>query len=164
MEESMKKIIFVTVGFVALFIFPQVNALACSCPTVGSAYPTADNGSNSLIAGQVRNAKVVFSGEVVGINKIPKTRLLLVTIEVKEFWKEILPEEVTITTELGGCGYRFQVGGEYLVFANGSDDGLTTGECLANKLLYKAAEELKVLGKGGKPQENKSKSLKNARL
>jgi hypothetical protein len=163
MEEEMKKIVFMSLSIVSLFIFAQVNAFACSCPTVGTMYPTTGIGSDSLIAGQVRNAKVVFSGEVVGINKIPKTRMLLVKIEVKESWKEVLPKEITITTELGGCGYQFQVGTEYLVFANDSDDGnLSTGECLRNKLLYKATEELQVLGEGNKPQKNKSKSLKNA--
>ena len=165
MEEDMKKIIFVSISFVAIFIFTQVNALACSCPTVGTMYPTTGNVSDYLIEEQVRNAKVVFSGEVVGINKIPKTRMLLVKIEVKESWKEILPKEITITTELGGCGYHFQVGCEYLIFANGSDnENLSTGECLRNKLLYKATEELQILGEGSQPQKSKSKIFKNNSL
>ncbi len=145
----MKNITFVLLSGVALFIFAQVNVLACSCPTVGD---------SSEITGQLRNAKVVFSGEVIGINKIPKTRMVQVNIEVKESWKEVLHKEITITTELGTCGYHFQVGTEYLVIAHGSENGtLTTGLCLGNRILYKATEELEVLGKGNKPQKNKTK-------
>lgn len=149
MEEEMKKIVFLSVSIVALFIFTQVNVLACSCPTVED---------SSEITGQMRNAEVIFSGEVIGINKIPKTRMIQVKIEVQESWKEVLPEEITITTEIGTCGYDFRVGTEYLVIAHDSNDGtLTTGLCLGNRILYKTAKELKVLGEGNKPQRNKTK-------
>jgi hypothetical protein len=150
---NMKKIIFLSIGFIVMIIFASITALACSCPTVGS---MTRIGSESLTILSLRNAKVVFSGEVVGIKKIPKTRMLQIRIEVKESWKKVLPKEITITTELGGCGYDFQVGTEYLVFANSSDDGnLSTGLCLRNRELYKATEELEILGKGNQPRRNK---------
>ncbi len=149
----MKKIVFVSLSIIALFIFTQVNVLACSCPTVGTMYPTKDTWT-SIKLGRVQ---VAFSGEVVSITKIPK-RMLTVKIQVQESWKQVLPEEVTIITELATCGYDFRVGTEYLIFAQGSGEGnLTTGLCLGNKELYKAAEELQVLGEGKKPQKKKSK-------
>ena len=103
----------------------------------------------------------MFSGEIIGINKIPKSLDVLIKIKVEESWKGILSEEITIKTDLSSCGYRFEIGMSYLIFASGSDkDILTTGECSFNRKLFKAAEELKILGKGKIPQPTTISTIK----
>jgi hypothetical protein len=84
-----------------------------------------------------------------------------VKIEVKEIWKGILSKKVNIATpeHSGMCGVSFEIGKSYLVFASHSTEGnLSTGLCLNNKELEKAAEELEILGKGKKPKSIKSLS------
>ncbi len=84
-----------------------------------------------------------------------------VKIEVKEIWKGLLSKEVNIATpnQTGMCGVSFEIGKSYLVFASHSAEGnLSTGLCLKNKELEKAAEELEILGKGKKPKSSKSSS------
>lgn len=142
----MKKLIFASVFITLLSLLTQVETLACSCPTVG------DTSAESQTELALHASRAAFSGEVVEISPIPNTHNVLVKIKVKESWKETLPEEITVTTENRGCGYLFRTGASYLVFAGSRDDGsLTTGLCLRNKEIEKAAEELKILGKGTPP-------------
>jgi len=149
----MKKTIFLSLSVFALLFFAQIDVIACTCVSLSQTLEQEING-------RLKDANAVFSGEVIGINKIPKTRKLSIRIQVEESWKDILPEEITVITDLDSCGYPFQVGTTYLVFAHNSDDNnLTTGSCSLNKPIYKAAEELKILGKGKLPQKNKSSSL-----
>jgi hypothetical protein len=60
---------------------------------------------------------------------------------------------VIVVTGRGGgdCGYRFEVGARYLVFAYGDDAKLETNICQRTKELAQAAEDLKLLGKGKSP-------------
>ncbi len=86
-------------SLVALMVFTQIDVLACSCPSLGETL-------EQEMKWRLKESQAVFSGEVIEITDIPKS-LVLVKIKVEESWKEILPEEITITTERseGACGY-----------------------------------------------------------
>lgn len=121
--------------------FHPTKCFACSCPTVGT---------------PLNNSKVAFWGEVIELRKSPIVGFIQVKIKVAESWKEVLTRVVTITTESGDCGYPFQIGNNYLVFASGSSArNLSTGLCMFNKQRYKAVEEIEALGKGLKPIKNR---------
>ena len=141
----MRKFIFFSVNVFALLILIQVEALACRCVV------NQDQTLEQKINANLKTAKAVFSGEVVEITTTPNSQDIFVKIRVEESWKEILPEEMYIATDNSSCGYRFEKGKNYLVFAKSSDEyGLSTAKCLSNKELENAAEELKILGEGKK--------------
>lgn len=147
----MKKALCSVFGILAFLILGQSSAQACSCPTVGS--------TELELKWKLKELQAVFSGEVLEINKIPQSRDVSVKINVETVWKGLVLREVTINTpeSSGACGYPFEVGKSYLVFASLDDKvNLTTGLCLRNKPVDEASEELKILGKGKKPQKNKS--------
>ncbi len=151
----MKKTIFSVFGIFGFIIFSQFNVFACSCPTM---FGTEQE---LKLKWKLKTLQAVFSGKVIEINKIPQSRDVSVKIEIKEIWKGLLSKEVNISTpdNPASCGVTFEIGKSYLVFASRSAEGkLTTGLCLNNKELYKAAEELQILGEGKKPQKKKSKN------
>jgi hypothetical protein len=144
----MKRIIFLSLPIIVLLLFSQIEVFACSC----------NHAFLEPLKTRLFISNAVFSGEVIEINKIFRERhTSIVKIKVKEFWKGQMSKEVTINTRSSSaaCGYEFEVGKSYLIFAKSSDDGnLTTGLCLTNEI-EKAEEDLKMLGKGKKPQKNK---------
>lgn len=147
--KTMKKSIFLLLSVVALLISTQINAFACSCPTIGGTL-------EQHIKWKLKDSKAVFSGKVIEINDKPQSRDFFVKIKVEKLWKGSLSEEVVITTErsTASCGYPFEVGKNYLVYTHGSGAmNLTTGLCMNNLELQKATEELKILGKGKKPRK-----------
>ncbi|MBW9234790.1 hypothetical protein JQK62_21625, partial [Leptospira santarosai] len=78
--------------------------------------------------------------------------------EVAETWKGVSESQVFIITGSGGgdCGYEFQVGQDYLVYATestmyGNQAELVTIICDRTTELGSAQEDLAVLGKGKEP-------------
>ena len=145
----MKKIVFSTFIVAALLVFTQATAFACSCIEIPEPY-------EQKVKSKLNDAKAVFSGKVIEINDKPQSFEVFVKIKVERLWKGNVSKEVIITTENNSgvfCGYSFEVGKSYLIYARGSDESnLTTGLCLGNLQLQKAAEELKILGEGKKPR------------
>jgi hypothetical protein len=81
-------------------------------------------------------------------------------MRLKQVWKGQLTKEVIINTpdNSAACGYSFEMGKSYLVFAHGTKGKiLRTGLCSGNRPLETAGEELRILGKGKKPQNRKFK-------
>jgi len=104
----------------------------------------------------------VFSGTVVTVEDafreseyghIPNIR---VVVELDRVWKgceavegEERPRRVDLVTGSGGgdCGYHFEAGKRYLVYAyEGSDGVLTTGTCSRTSNLEHAADDVAALG------------------
>jgi hypothetical protein len=98
-----------------------------------------------------RHAKVVLVGEVLDITDTPKTDLEMganrysVRLRVDRFWKGVKTREVTVHTDMVGCGPRFEVGRKYLVYAFGKE--LETANTRSRELQY-ATEDLRVIGPG----------------
>jgi hypothetical protein len=95
-------------------------------------------------------AKAVFSGEVVEVIENPQVFYIEVRFKVENSWKHVRTDQLVIRTGRGGgdCGYRFEVGERYLVYAYGSDvPAFETNICQRTKRLIDAQEDLKLLGK-----------------
>jgi hypothetical protein len=107
-------------------------------------------------------AEAVFVGKVVSVVK-PKPRLvdrrrniyafselLVVRFKVTTVWKYVTHTYVTLTTmeQSSACGYHFDAGKTYLVYAYASQDGLNTNLCSETKELSAAESDLKLIGPG----------------
>lgn len=86
------------------------------------------------------------------------SRTKSVLFAVQNTWKGINETQVIITTGLGGgdCGYEFEEGKEYLVYAFESrmyseEEKLVTIICDRTTLLNSAEEDLSILGEGKSP-------------
>jgi hypothetical protein len=113
---------------------------------------------------EARNkSKAVFSGTVVAIDKKPGDLYVAVRFKIEESWKGTLSKEATVFTGQGGgdCGYKFEVGQRYLVYAYRYNDAdLGTNICQRTASLIEAAEDLKVLGNGKFVGVRSQKSVK----
>ena len=136
-------------------------ASACTCAVEGGPKERA----TEAIAG----SDAVLSGSVVELEKEPPDtemvegtmltvmggggRKATVTLRVSEVWKGPRQQTVTITTEADsgvGCGYPFEEGREYLVYATGEDPSV--GLCGETKPLSGADADLEALGEGQRPE------------
>lgn len=128
---------------VTFLIMDTETALACSCVLPGP--PDAE----------LARSTAVFSGRVVSRDE-PGGLLsssadpVRVTFEVYAVWKGPAYRTITITTARSGasCGYAFEKGEEYLVYADGSADSLTVSMCSRTQSLSSAEEDLTKLGEG----------------
>jgi hypothetical protein len=91
----------------------------------------------------VENASVIFTGTVTGASGafpfgLGCTRSsadpIVVTFEVESLYKGDAPRQLAVSTVVGGasCGYEFQNGKRYTVFATGTRDKLETNLCRGN--------------------------------
>lgn len=127
----------------ALFFAVQQSTPACSCVPP----PPPDEAleaSSAVFAGIVLD---VEDHSIIGDNSI-SFRNLTVTILVTRHWKGVYTPTVQVTTEStgAGCGYPFQEGSSYLVYANGKDLFVTS--CSRTRPLRNARDDLDVLGRG----------------
>lgn len=129
---------------VALLWLAAPAALACSCmvpPPPLEALAQVD-AVFTAVAERVERAEVDT-----GYGMLPRKR---VELRLEAVWKG-MPEgdSVTVWTGLGGgdCGFAFEEGKSYLVYARRHDDGrLTTGLCDRTRPREGADEELDALG------------------
>lgn len=69
-----------------------------------------------------------------------------VTFEVARVWKGPREKALTLTsTARPGCTFAFEVGKDYVVFADGKKDSLATDQCVPNRELADAARTVKQL-------------------
>ncbi len=124
-------------------------AAACSC-----AFP-ADSSPRELAKESFSDADAVFAGEVIELDEplvgMSSTALTTVTFRVSEVWKGSTQRTMDVQTEdwAAGCGYRFEEGESYLVYAY--DEMRVTG-CGGAKPLSKAGTDLEVLGAESTPK------------
>ena len=135
-------------SLISMSIVPTTS-YACSCVEPPS------------VEDELERSQAVFSGKVLEVKEQKDFRGYMkkrVLIEVAETWKGVSESQVFITTGSGGgdCGYEFQVGQEYLVYATestmyGSQAELVTIICDRTTELGAAQEDLAVLGEGKEP-------------
>lgn len=125
---------FVVLGSVAIGFPLMINsALSCQCV------------ESKSVAASVESSAAVFSGRV---SKIYGTR---VTFAVDRSWKGRNEPELIVYTaaESMQCGYPFENGDNYLVYAySEGDDRLGTNSCTRTRKLTDAQEDLDALGNG----------------
>lgn len=133
-------------SLIQLGISSSKSAFACECIE-----PKPPN--EALI-----ESGAVFSGKVTGIRSDNFSKV--VTFDVDRLWKGISNETVTAVTGLGDadCGFPFQQGVEYLVYAYSNEEPFDASGCGRTKPLSNAQEDLKVLGVGYLPVQNAGSS------
>jgi hypothetical protein len=118
---------------------------------------------NRRVLDEKRRSTAVFSGTVTKIS-LSRNAYLAVTLKVERTWKSVEDEQVTVFTPAGdhNCGFNFEVGQSYLVYASTADDGeLWTNHCTRTTRIGVGSDlDLKVLGKG-RPPRKKSKAQEN---
>ena len=121
----MKKLLFATAVF-CFFTLSAGDAFACSC-----VLPSKQSLSKK-VKKSYQEAAAVFYGEVTEITQKPENFYVTVKLKVERSWKNQAESEVIIQTGRGGgdCGYRFEIGKKYLVYAYRSESTLETNICL----------------------------------
>jgi hypothetical protein len=122
------------------------RALACSC------------GQSPPPKGALASSSSVFVGKTIAIRDSVEKSLfgqgygyrLLATVRVGRTWKGVSADTVllVLTGHGGGdCGYPFERGQEYLIYADGPRAGFfRTNICTRTTMLQNASTDLKELG------------------
>lgn len=128
------------------------------------------------VSEELRHSTAVFSGKAVAEEYRPIVtpqpgwpeggEILVIKFSVQRWWKGSGEGEIFLYTGVsrwpGGFGrivgedFKFKVGEQYLVYAFGDVDNLTTTSCERTTELEKAAEDLKALGGGRLPEKKKA--------
>ena len=142
------RIFLLLVIIVSMLTIETESACACSC-----APPPLDE--------ELTTAAAVFTGKVVGLAEsiggsgpISSADPMKVTFQVYTVWKgSVSQTTTTITTARSGssCGYTFEKGGEYIVYADGPKNNLSVSLCSRTQPLATAGDDLAVLGVGAAP-------------
>lgn len=139
-------------GFGATLATPDcAHACDCAVPASASASP------QEVVRQELRSTDAVFAGEVTNIDRPrPMTSSLdpmSVTFRVAEAWKGTV--EVKTAVSDASCGYPFEEGKSYLVFASKGttygDGDLEVALCGSTKPLSEADTALAALGSGEAP-------------
>jgi hypothetical protein len=101
----------------------------------------------------VEQATAVFSGEVqelIETERADGETAHAVTFDVSRVWKGVRSETVSVETEASEaiCGYPFEVGEQYLVYAHGDPGELYTGLYHRTTSWSAADSDLDVIGEG----------------
>lgn len=137
------------IGFVALlgslWMALPCDAGFCSC--VGPQdVATAVQLAGAVFVGRVVSVRDTRVGDGSAHGPWPMRR---VTLRVKRAWKGAETQDVVVLTGRGGgdCGFPFERGKTYLVYAHRMDSGgLGAGICGRTASLQRAAEDLEELG------------------
>jgi hypothetical protein len=103
----------------------------------------------------LESATAVFSGKVSKIEDVGEHELA-VTVEVASAWKGVAKEVIVVHTAKDGatCGYHFEKGKAYLIYASGKEREketiLSASLCSRTRLLADADEDVKELGPADK--------------
>lgn len=133
-------------GILIVVSLASQTANACSCGGPGA--PCESYGA----------ASAVFAGTVISTREGPRPKRgersevdwtpRAVKFSVEQPYLGVAGTEVEVFTGRGGgdCGYGFQIGQRYLVYAYRNQDKLTTSICTRTKLFSNATEDLAFLG------------------
>ena len=104
-----------------------------------------------------KKADAVFMGKVTKVELDEKKRAKIVTVEVKSWWKGIASKVITVKTAIrsAACGYDFQEGEVYMIYAKGKGKSFSTNLCTRTRPKDKAVEDIKALGEGKSAPEEK---------
>ena len=97
-------------------------------------------------------AAAVFTGRVVRNGP-------LVRFRVERVYKGRVRASIEVANPVGtDCAYEFELGHDYLVYANAAGSQLVTGICMRNQPIENAAD-LVLLGRGRRPNGRASRSV-----
>jgi hypothetical protein len=134
-----------------------VGLVAVSLPRPAAACTCVDLSAAAALAA----ADAVFSARVKDIQPGTPAKPgwqssndpVVVLLDVSSYWKGRVTRAMTVTTAESdiSCGFPFERGRDYLIYARRVSDGLSTGLCSRTKALMRAADDLKALGVGKVP-------------
>ena len=156
----MKRPIVYSLVLIILFSVQAVFSSACSCIVPAPSKESLGQ-SAAVFLGKVQNIEDTKGLFELGQSSIDPIK---VTFEVSKVWKGLDYKTITVTTARSGasCGYSFEKGKEYLVYAYGKENDLNAGLCSRTAPVENAQQDLKDLGEGKIPsigipnQEQKS--------
>ncbi|MFQ5380070.1 MAG: hypothetical protein ACE5EF_00400 [Dehalococcoidia bacterium] len=121
-------------------LIPASPAYGCSCAAA------------ETVTEALGHATAVFTGTVSDIRaEGTSSRWLTVALTAEETWKGVEPGLVTIRTATAeaSCGFSFEDGRRYLVYASAEGQGtLSVSFCSRTALASQATADLEVLGPG----------------
>jgi hypothetical protein len=137
--------------FLSLVVAPS-SVLACSCPHPPPPEPNAapspveriPDKDEAVFEGTVSNAQLKGSlfdakvGDLISADLEGDSPFMLVSFDVSRSYSGQQEKRVELRTGMGGgdCGYPFEVGKQYLVYAGKDESGqLSTGICSGTGLL-----------------------------
>lgn len=134
------KLAYAAVMVAVLLAAHTAPAVACSCGADTRAF-----------AWRAERADAIFTGKVSGIEHgVPQEvapRGQRIRFAVESAWTGVDAPSVVIAGDDGGCGYRFELGESYLVYAERRTDGmLATNICWRTARLSSAGDDLEQLG------------------
>ena len=142
-------------GLLALTLVFTVLALAPACPAYACSCIQPPPPKESLA-----QAAAVFQGEVVEVGALEPVNgmvntadMIQVTFNVNQVWKGEIAEVTTLTTagSSASCGFEFQPGQSYLVYADLVEGQLNASLCSRTAPVDLAGEDLQALGEGTAP-------------
>lgn len=133
----------------SLLFFPR-EAVACSCAESGT---VQENKSRS---------DAVFEGTAASVKSSSLSlfgapaKAVKANFQVNEVWKGHVAPSIEVVTNGSGasCGYEFQVGERYLVYAASTGNSLEVSLCSGTILTSEANEQMALLGSGSLPPQS----------
>lgn len=135
---------------VLVFLCPPQVAEACSC----APYPNDLKKAVTMAYAQgngIFEVGGIFLGDVTAIHERTDgpLRQYEVTFSVRDRWKGSIPDIISVRTNVGeiACGYKFQKGNSYLVFAHWDEhrQQLMTSYCDLTRSEAKAKDAIDLL-------------------
>ena len=133
--------LFVHVVLSTVLVCLPAPSLACTIEIHGDGSPRSE----------MRRSKAVFIGEVLEVRQATQeeqqeySNSYIARVRVTRYWKGIKSAEVTVETDMFGCGPNLQAGSVYLFYAVGKRWNVSGTR---TRRLEHAEEDLKVLGPG----------------
>ncbi len=120
----MKKTIYITLAMIAFTFAAAETSLACSCIA-----PTGK--IKTQVTNAYKDSAAIFTGKVISMEKTSDGNYWIVKLTVQTTWKGTGASVITIKTALDSamCGYNFEDGKEYLVYAHGTAADLNVDNC-----------------------------------
>ena len=143
---------------IVVFLTDPGEAHACSCLPPGLPLEELE-ASDAVFFGRVTSIRT-FDGQLDPDTPISSYMYFrTVSFDVRTVWKGDVPEQMEVVTSFSdvSCGYSFDEGGEYLVYAwewANAVDVYSTGFCGRTASWSNAQGDLNALGEGRAPQTN----------
>lgn len=142
----MKNIALISLFALAFILVAASDSYACSCFAEPPGTPL-----RKVVAEAKTEAGAVFVGKVISKRAADESKATVyVKLAVSRSWKGLATIEIEILTAENSamCGVDFEVGKEYIVYANkGEDDALSANNCSRTLMISGKSKDERYLGK-----------------
>lgn len=133
MKERIGSFLVASLALIVVLFATSHEAQACSCLPPGP------------VAQEFERADAVFIGSIARARQ--EDRFFVIAMEVKSSWKGVEEGEIELRTaqDTAACGYPFEYGKAYIVYASKSDGELWASLCSRTRLLQGGEDEVRAL-------------------